>query len=81
MINKEEKDKVRQDFEKRLLYLYSGATIYENGKLLMKNGKVLDKEFWDKKVEKAWKKKRRGLTRRGRGRKMVDKEKNAKNKI
>jgi len=48
----------RKGFEKGLSFDYRSSTVFVNGKLVMKDGKVIDKEWWDKKINKAWR--RRG---------------------
>lgn len=47
----------REKIEKLLLHNYGEATVRKKGnrKILMKKGKVVDKEWWEKKTEKALK--------------------------
>jgi len=44
---------LKEDFQKSLKDNYSGATVWVKGKLKMKEGKVLDEEWWKRKIAKA----------------------------
>jgi len=52
---KERNDK--KDFKKGLSFDYGGSTVFVNGKLVMENGKIIDKEWWESKINKAWRRK------------------------
>jgi len=51
MSRKEEK----KEFEKNLLWRFQGATVTSEGRIVIDKGKVLDEDWWKRKVEKAWK--------------------------
>jgi len=49
----------REEFEKSLRERHAKATCVVRGKLVMKKGRILDKKWWQEKVEKAWRDRRK----------------------
>jgi len=49
----EDEEKLR--FENSIRDNFAKATVYDNGRLVMSEGEILDFEWWKRKIEKAWK--------------------------